>query len=189
MRNDDDPVAPVDLLIDLLAEPDNGLNANLVVADASGIHWNAVRQAARVIRTLGERSPQGQGNFSFGAIAMVQAYGPFYPGAWHPGGAARSFAIGLESASVVMDVFANHRDPRNAAHGASAAGAGQARGRQDDIRRDAVEREDPAAAGYCAPVSKRSACVADARGYPVRTPHSGRMLGRVSGSWVLQELR
>ncbi len=46
---------------------------------------------------------------------MLKPYGPFYPGAWHPGGGPRSFAIGLESATVVMDVFARERDPRTAA--------------------------------------------------------------------------
>jgi hypothetical protein len=100
MRKDSDPVAPVDLL----SEPDNTLNANLVVADASGIQWLAVDRAARVIRALGERSPNGQGNFSFDAIAMVSPYGPFYPGAWYPGGGTRSVAIGLESANVLMEV-------------------------------------------------------------------------------------
>jgi uncharacterized protein (UPF0210 family) len=44
---------------------------------------------------------------------MLKAYGPFYPGAWHPGG-PRSFAIGLEAANVVMDVFARDHDPRTA---------------------------------------------------------------------------
>lgn len=121
MRNDNDSVAPVDLLVDLLAEADNGLNANLIVADASGIHWKAVRQAARVIKALGERSPQGQGNFRFGALAMVEPYGPFYPGAWHPGNESPSFAIGFESANVVKDVFARERDPRTAAHALTAA--------------------------------------------------------------------
>jgi uncharacterized protein (UPF0210 family) len=29
---------------------------------------------------------------------MLKPYGPFYPGAWHPGGGPRSFAIGLEAA-------------------------------------------------------------------------------------------
>jgi hypothetical protein len=64
---------------------------------------------------VGERSAHGQGAFNFGAIAMLKPYGPFYPGAWHPGGGPRRFAIGLEAASVVMDVFARDRDPRTAA--------------------------------------------------------------------------
>ncbi len=104
----------VDLLIEVLSRPGNRLVGNLLTAGEDGIHWNAVKQAARVIRSVAERSPHGQGNFNFAATAMVKAYGPFYPGAWHPSGGQRSFAIGLEAANVVMDVFANNHDPRTA---------------------------------------------------------------------------
>jgi uncharacterized protein (UPF0210 family) len=115
MLNDDDDTAAVDLLIDVLSMPGNRLNANLITADEDGIHWNAVRQAARVIHEVGARSPQGQGNFNFAATAMLKPYGPFYPGAWHPGSSGiKSFAIGLESANVVMEVFARNHDPRTA---------------------------------------------------------------------------
>ena len=114
MSKDTDGTDAVDLLIDVLAAPGNRLNANIVTAAEDGIHWNAVRQAARLIRTVGERSANGQGNFNFAAIAMVKPYGPFYPGAWHPAGGPNRFAIGLEAASVVMDVFAREHDPRRA---------------------------------------------------------------------------
>jgi uncharacterized protein len=114
MTKDTDDIAPVDLLTDVLAWQGNRLNANIVTAGVDGIHWKAVAQAARIIKATGERSPHGQGNFNFAAIAMVKPYGPFYPGAWHPGGGARTFAIGLESANVVMDVFAHEHDPRTA---------------------------------------------------------------------------
>jgi uncharacterized protein (UPF0210 family) len=114
MLADSDDVAPVDLLIDALSTHGNRLNANLIVAGDDGIHWNAVRQTARIIKAVSERSPHGQGNFNFGAIAMLKPLGPFYPGAWHPGGGPRSFAIGLEGANVVADVFAHEHDPRSA---------------------------------------------------------------------------
>jgi len=113
MQKDADDTRPVDLAIDVLSQQGNRLNANIIVASDAGIQWNAVKQAARIIKTVGERSPHGQGNFNFGAIAMLKPYGPFYPGAWHPGG-ARSFAIGLEAANVVMDVFTREHDPRAA---------------------------------------------------------------------------
>ena len=115
MVKDTDDTAPVDLITDVLSDPGNRLNANIIVASDDGIHWTAVRQAARVIKAVGERSPHGQGNFNFGATAMLKPFGPFYPGAWHPGGGPRSFAIGLEAANVVMDVFAREHDPRTAA--------------------------------------------------------------------------
>jgi uncharacterized protein (UPF0210 family) len=114
MVNDGDSTSSVDLITEVLATENNRLNANIVVAGDDGIHWNAVRQAARIIKGVGERSPHGQGNFNFAAIAMLKPYGPFYPGAWHPGGGPRSFAIGLEAASVVMDVFSREHDPRTA---------------------------------------------------------------------------
>jgi uncharacterized protein (UPF0210 family) len=114
MSKDTDDTEPVNLLTEVLSTPGNRLNANIVTAGEDGIHWNAVRQAARIIKTVGERSPHGQGNFNFAAIAMLKPYGPFYPGAWHPGGGPRSFAIGLESANVVMDIFAREHDPRTA---------------------------------------------------------------------------
>ncbi len=114
MVKDTDDTVPVDLLTEVLSSPGNRLNANIVVAGDDGIHWNAVKQAARIIKGVGERSPHGQGNFNFAATAMLKPYGPFYPGAWHPGGGPRSFAIGLEAASVVMDVFSREHDPRTA---------------------------------------------------------------------------
>jgi len=114
MVKDTDDTSPVDLITEVLATPGNRLNANIVTAGDDGIHWNAVRQAARIVKGVGERSPHGQGNFNFAAIAMLKPYGPFYPGAWHPGGGPRRFAIGLEAANVVMDVFSREHDPHTA---------------------------------------------------------------------------
>jgi len=120
MQRDDD-AGSVDLLTEVLSMPGNRLVSNIMTAGDDGIHWNAVRQAARIIRAVGERSPHGQGNFNFAAIAMLKPYGPFYPGAWHAGGEAPAFAIGMESANVVMDVFQHEKDPRTAGEALTAA--------------------------------------------------------------------
>ena len=114
MVKDTDDTASIDLVTELLSTAGNRLNANIIVASDDGIHWNAVGEAARIIKRVGERSAHGQGNFNFAAIAMLKPYGPFYPGAWHPGGGPKSFAIGLEAANVVMDVLAREHDPRTA---------------------------------------------------------------------------
>src|SRR5581483_9883082 len=124
MVEDGDDTSAVDLAIDQLSTPGNHLNANIIIAAEDGINWRAVRQAARIIKGVGERSAHGQGNFNFGATAMLKPYGPFYPGAWHPGDGARRFAIGLEAANVVMDVFAREHDPA-AAEKALAAALGE----------------------------------------------------------------
>src|ERR1035438_90637 len=94
MWNDSDSTAAVDLLIDFLSQPGR-TNASLITAAEDGIHWNAIRQAARLIDTVSRRSVHGQGNLNFAAIAMLKPYGPFYPGAYHPGG-SRAFSIGVE---------------------------------------------------------------------------------------------
>jgi uncharacterized protein (UPF0210 family) len=114
MIRDSDDIAPVALITEVLSRPGNRLGANIVTAGDDGIHWKAVRQAALIIKAVGAHSPHGQGNFNFAAIAMLKPYGPFYPGAWHPGGGPRSFAIGLEAANVVMDVFSHEHDPATA---------------------------------------------------------------------------
>lgn len=115
MLKDSDSTGPVEILTDALSTPGNRVSGTIMTAGEDGIHWNAVRQAAHLIKTVGERSPHGQGNSSFAAAAMIKPYVPFYPGSWHPVGGPRSFAIGLESANVVMDVFAHEHDPRTAA--------------------------------------------------------------------------
>jgi uncharacterized protein (UPF0210 family) len=110
----DDDSGSVDLLTEVLSIPGNRLVSNIITAGEDGIHWNAIHQAARIVRAVGQHSPHGQGNFNFAAIAMLKPYGPFYPGAWHAGGEPPAFAIGIESANVVMDVFQHQHDPRTA---------------------------------------------------------------------------
>jgi uncharacterized protein len=112
MWNDGDSAAAVDLLIEFLATPGR-TNASLITAAEDGIHWNAIRQAARLIKMVSQRSAHGQGNLNFAAIAMLKPYGPFYPGAYHAGG-SRAFSIGVEGANIVADVFAQDHDPRTA---------------------------------------------------------------------------
>ena len=111
LKNNDDYQA-VDLLIDFLSDS-RRTNASLVTASVEGIHWDAIDQAARLIKTVSARSKHSQGNLNFAAIAMLKPYGPFYPGAYHLGG-GKNFSVGLEGANVVADVFANNHDPRTA---------------------------------------------------------------------------
>ena len=108
MVHDNDDPAAASLLVDILSKV--SVNANLITADEQGIHWNAIRQAAKVIKQLSERTPHGDANFNFGAIAMVKPYGPYYPGSYHLG-KGHSFAIAMEGAEVVGDVFRQYRDP------------------------------------------------------------------------------
>jgi uncharacterized protein (UPF0210 family) len=107
MLRDGDDLRAMHLLARFLATGAH-TNASAIVAADDGIHWKVVRASAELIHDVAEHSPHGQGNFNFGATALQQPYGPFFPGAWHAG-AGRNLSIGLESANLVQDVFARTR--------------------------------------------------------------------------------
>jgi len=102
MLDADDP-ASMDLLAEFLTHA-RVTNANAIIAGDDGIHWQVIRRAARLVKYVAENSPHSRGNFKFAAIAMVAPYTPFYPGSYHTGSGGK-FAIGLESANVVLDVL------------------------------------------------------------------------------------
>ena len=100
--NDDDENGPVDLAIDAFSALK--INGSMVVAAENGIHWKSIREAARLVKAVAAKSPHGEGNLNFATAAMIKPYTPFYPAAWHDG-PGRTFAVGLESANVVAEVF------------------------------------------------------------------------------------
>ena len=112
MLADGDDPRMAELLAEVLAQSKT-LNASVVVAGEDGIHWHAVRAAARVMKYLEEHTAHGQGNFNFTASAMVPVETPFYPASYHTG-AGHSFAIGLQSANVVAEAFSGTHDPEAA---------------------------------------------------------------------------
>jgi uncharacterized protein (UPF0210 family) len=119
MVGDGDSAEPVDLLAEILSSGIK-VNASLIVAAEDGIHWRAIRQAARMVKAVSAGSPHGGGNLNFAVTAMVKPYGPFYPGAYHLG-TGHTFAVGLEGANVVADVFAQYQEPLEAEKQLSAA--------------------------------------------------------------------
>jgi hypothetical protein len=108
MMSDSDDPAAVELLTEALSTGVR-VNSSIIVAGDDGIHWNAVRAAAKVIKRVSERSPQSQGTFNFAATAMLPPYAPFFPGSWHDG-PGKQFSIGMEGAGLVEQAFAeaNH---------------------------------------------------------------------------------
>jgi uncharacterized protein len=107
MRDSDDPTQAA-LLAKIIAGTET-INAFVVVADDSGIHWNGIRAAAKVIQSLAASTPHSEGNFRFAAAAFPPAIAPFYPVS-HTTGAGHEFAIGLESANIVQEVFASNQE-------------------------------------------------------------------------------
>jgi uncharacterized protein (UPF0210 family) len=90
------------------------LNASIIVSGDDGIHWNAVRAAAKLIKQVSQRSAHSQGTFNFAATAMLAPYAPFFPGSWHDG-PGKKFSIGLEGAGLIEQAFAeSNHDPKKA---------------------------------------------------------------------------
>jgi uncharacterized protein (UPF0210 family) len=104
MMTDSDDPARADLLAQIIAGTQT-INGFVLVADGSGIHWSAVRAAARAIKYLEEHTAHSEGNFRFAAGAFPPAIAPFYPVSY-TSGAGHEFALGMESANIVQQVFA-----------------------------------------------------------------------------------
>ncbi len=105
MSKDADDPKQAELLARILAETQN-INGFVVVADDAGIHWKGVHAAAGVIKYLEEHTEHSEGNFHFAAGAFPPAVAPFFPVSY-TSDAGHGFAIGLESANIVQQVFAN----------------------------------------------------------------------------------
>ena len=69
-----------------------------------GINLTAISNAARVIRQLADSTADGFGNLRFAALANVSAHSPFFPAAYHDGGAP-AFALATEAAPLAVDAF------------------------------------------------------------------------------------
>lgn len=102
-RDGDDP-SSASLLGEILSTTKTIEGSIIIASPGSGIHWHAVRAAAGLVKFVEEHSPGSIGNFNFAVTAMLQPYGPFYPGAYHLG-AGHSFSIGTQGANVVDRVF------------------------------------------------------------------------------------
>ncbi len=104
LRDSDDPTQ-AELLAQIIAGTQT-INGFVVVGDASGIHWNGIHAAARTIKYLEDHTDRGEGNFRFAAGSFAPTNAPFFPvsSAQSP---VRGFAIGLESAGIVNQVFSS----------------------------------------------------------------------------------
>jgi hypothetical protein len=104
MKDTDDP-SQADLLAKII-ETTETINGFILVADDQGIHWNAVRAAARVNKYLEDHTTHSEGNFRFAAGAFPPVIAPFFPVS-HTSGAGHQFAIGMESANIAQQAFLN----------------------------------------------------------------------------------
>lgn len=87
-----------------LAAAQNVFASVQIASHANGIRLQAVRAAARVIRALADAVPGGLGNFRFAALANCPPHSPFFPAAYHSGGAP-AFALATEAAPLAVEAL------------------------------------------------------------------------------------
>jgi uncharacterized protein (UPF0210 family) len=113
MSKDSDDPRQAELLAQILASTES-INAFVEVADEAGIHWNAIRAAAKTMKYLEEHTSRSEGNFRFAAGAFPPANAPFFPVS-STQGEGHGFALGMESAGVVEEAFAGAKEDWSAA--------------------------------------------------------------------------
>jgi uncharacterized protein (UPF0210 family) len=85
------------------------LFASAQIAGADGIRHETIRAAAEAIAAIGASTPDGLGNMRFAASACVAPGSPFFPAAYHDGGAPW-IAVGPEAASLAVEATQFNKD-------------------------------------------------------------------------------
>ena len=111
MTKDSDDPRNAELLAQILATAKT-LEGSVSIAGEDGIHWKSIHATAGIIEYLAAHTTHSQGNFNFTAAALVPPNTPFYPASFT--GEEKHFAIALQSANVVADVFASAHAPDEA---------------------------------------------------------------------------
>lgn len=99
----DAPLEYVDVIYDVLAATQD-VFAAVTIASPDGIHLAAVQRAAHLIQAVSRLSPDGFGNLRLAALANCPPGSPFFPVAYH-GGGAPTFAIATEAADLAVGAF------------------------------------------------------------------------------------
>jgi uncharacterized protein len=92
-----------------LAATDNVFASAVIASRDDGINLPAILNAARVIRQLADSTQNGFGNLRFAALANVPPHSPFFPAAYHDGGAP-AFALAPEAAPLAVEAFSHATD-------------------------------------------------------------------------------
>jgi uncharacterized protein (UPF0210 family) len=89
-----------------LVKATKGISFSTAIATPDGgVLPKVAATTAKIMVALAHTLPDGLANFRFAAAANIPAGTPFFPVAWHQG--PESFALGVESASLVERAFAS----------------------------------------------------------------------------------
>jgi len=101
-----------DLVLPVLAATKDTFLAG-TVANRDGVSLTAVRRCAQIIQQAATITPDGFTNLRFAALANVQAGTPFFPAAYHSGGAP-VFSLATEAADLAVEALGKAVDLQDA---------------------------------------------------------------------------
>jgi len=97
-------LGPLDAIPDMIRGSEAVFAGVLVARTGAGIHLDAIRRTASIVREIAHTTDLGFGNLRLALLANVGAHSPFFPAAYHDGGPP-ACAIATESASLAVDAF------------------------------------------------------------------------------------
>jgi len=99
-----DPADYFSVIPDVIGNTENIFASAIIASPLDGISLPAIQRAAEVIKRCSLLTPDGLGNQRFAALANIEPGTPFFPAAYHEGGAP-AFAIATESADLAVTAF------------------------------------------------------------------------------------
>ncbi len=101
-------LARLALIPELIQKTEAVFAAVLVGRGGRGLHLEAIRQTAGLVREIAHGTEQGFGNLRLALLANVGPHAPFFPAAYHDGGGP-AVAIAAEAASLAVEAVAGAR--------------------------------------------------------------------------------
>ncbi len=101
------------IIPDVLAATEIVFASGVMSSPKTGISLPSVRACAEIIHRLSPADPKGFGNLYFAALANVGPGTPFFPAAYHYGGAP-CFAIATQAAELAVEAFSEAKNLEDA---------------------------------------------------------------------------
>ncbi|MFN2225836.1 MAG: DUF711 family protein, partial [Anaerolineae bacterium] len=97
-------LARLDQIPELIRSTDAVFAGVLVGRAGGGLHFEAIRRTASVVRDIAHSTELGFGNLRLAMLANVGPHAPFFPAAYHDGGGP-AVAIAVETASLAVEAI------------------------------------------------------------------------------------
>lgn len=94
----------LDLIPDLIRANESVFAGVLVARRGRGVHLEAIRRTARIVRQIAHTTELGFGNLQLAMLANIGPHTPFFPAAYHDGGPP-ALAIATEAADLAVTAF------------------------------------------------------------------------------------